>query len=125
MSFCRSRSMRVASRSTHTTSLPVSAKQAPATRPTYPLPTTVRRTSSLAAQGVAGVDDESRVPLHLPEIDRGMVGDDDDAIGLAQAIVGELNRAIRVPILLEGGDVRVVIAHGRSLLLQQADDVEC
>src|SRR3970040_1256278 len=87
--------------SAQTTSFPVSARQAPTTRPTYPVPTTATFTGRLpGAAGRAGC----RRPLER----RG----------------GERHRGEVQSVLLDLRDERVVVAHRGAALVQQAHHVE-
>src|SRR5213078_3381725 len=139
--FCRNPSIFAASTSTQRTSFPVSAKQAPATRPTYPVPTTVIFTSCpppppsppappppLAPpgprQGVPGVDDQRRAPLHERIVHVGVVGHDDHAVGARDLLRRERDRREVDGLIPKPRDVRIVIRDHRAPPLQQADHVE-
>src|SRR5262249_1044901 len=102
-SFFLSRAILPASTSAQTTSLPVSARHAPTTRPTYPVPTTPTFTrSGLSGQDVPGVDHQPGRLRHEGVVDLGVVGHDDDTIRLAQGIGGERHRLELEGVFLQG-----------------------
>src|SRR5215203_133378 len=114
-----------ASTSTQITSLPVSAKQAPATRPTYPLPITAMCMSGLFRDCVASIDHQLCFPLDHAIIHRRVVGHDHHTIGSGYLLGRELAGSEFVPVFLELRDVRVEVRHLCTLRLEQSNDVEC
>src|SRR5215207_8681547 len=123
-SFRCNRAIFSASTSTQTTSLPVSAKHAPATRPTYPLPTTATCMSRLVRDCVAGVHHQLGIALDHPVIHRAVVRHDHDAVSGGNLLGGQLNRAEFTPIFPECRHVWIEVAHLGSLTFEQADDVQ-
>src|SRR5688500_6344072 len=123
-SFRCSRAILSASTSTQVTSLPVSAKHAPATRPTYPLPITATCMSDLFRDCVARVHAQLRLAAAHPIVDRRVIGYDHDAVGPCDQVGRQLYRPELVSIFTKAGYVRVEIAYPSALPFQQADDVE-
>src|SRR5687767_8653414 len=120
-----------ATTSAHTTSFPVSARQAPTTSPTYPVPITEifmncfvlsgdghigaleTRTRGATAREtggcVAGIHHYAGEVDDLLVIDRGVVGDDDDRVSALQLVIGKVDAVMLVTILAERRNVRIVI----------------
>src|SRR5918999_1220434 len=98
-----SRAILSASLSTQTTSLPVSARQAPATRPTYPLPITATCMSRLFRHCVSSIHDQLGVAADHRVVEVRVIGYDHDAVCRRHGLGAERHRAILPAVLGKTG----------------------
>src|SRR5881394_1028202 len=106
------------------TSFPVSARHAPATKPTYPLPITATCISRPSSQSVASVHHDLGGPANHLIVDRAVIRHDHHTVRRRYHRRRKRDGPILPTVLVEAGHMRIVIAHVRALTFQQLDDVE-
>lgn len=76
------------------------------------------------ASRVPGVEDERRLVDDPVDIEGGVVGDENDAVGVAEAVVGQRDGLVGGSADIERRDVRVVVVDCGIPLLEFRDDVD-